>query len=96
MDLLILVTHPDAGAIVKPLVQACVRAGIEWGVFFTHDGVRLLQDPEICGSLEQAHSAVACLDSWSRCMRDDPCPVEVGSQTDSSALAGRAGRVISL
>jgi len=96
MDLLILVTHPDAAPMVKSLARACARAGIEWGVFFTHEGVRLLQDPELCEVLRQARTAVACLDSWSRCMRDDPCPVEMGSQTDSSALAGRARQVISL
>lgn len=96
MDLLILVTHPDAGPLVKSLARACARAGIRWGVFFTHEGVRLLQDRELCEVLQQAQSAVACLDSWDRCMRDDPCPVEMGSQTDSSALAGRARRVISL
>ncbi len=96
MELLILVTHPDAGPILGPLARACARAGISWGVFFTHDGVGLLRDPGLCRALAPAGRAVACLESWRHCMRDDPCPVELGSQTDASALMGRARRVVSL
>lgn len=96
MDLLILVTHPGAGPLFEPLARACNRAGIEWSAFFTGEGVRLLCEPAVLDELGGAGRAVACLDSWRHCMGEDPCPVESGSQTDSSALAGRARRMVPL
>lgn len=96
MEILLLVTNPDAGDSLRSLGMACTRAGIDWGAFFTNDGVTLLRDREIAEAMQGAASAIACMESWERYMTDADCPLELGSQTDNSALMGRARRIVSL
>lgn len=96
MDLLIVVSNPDAGAILQPLGQACARAGADWAVFLTNDGVKTLSNPETVAALSSARHAFACKESWERYGGAETCPVELGSQTNNSELTGLAGRIVSL
>jgi len=96
MELLIVVTTSESGAILAPLARACTRAGIKWGAFFTNDGVRSLLDEEVRSALEASHQSVACQDSWNLCLEGLDCPVELGSQTTNSAMLSVTRRVISL
>ena len=96
MDLLLLVTNPQAGFIIQSLARACDRAGIEWAAFFTHDGVMLLADPGVCAAVSQAGRVIACQDSWNRYMTGKDCPVDLGSQTNNSELVAQARRIVSL
>lgn len=95
MDLLITVSNPASGAILAPLLRACVRRDCNWQVFINHRGVELLGDAEIAGLLD-AERAIACHDSWLRYGAGGDCPVALGSQTNHSAMAGSAARVVSL
>lgn len=96
MELLMLVTCAESGAIAGGLAQACNRAGISWGVFFTNDGVRNLVDAGLAEAMAGASRAVACQESWNRFLPEADCPVELGSQTDNSALLAEAHRIVSL
>jgi len=96
MDLLLLVTHPQAGVITESLARACNRAGIEWAVFFTNDAVELLADPGLFSAVSQGGRVIACQDSWNRYMPGRDCPVDLGSQTNNSELVAQARRVVSL
>jgi len=96
MQLLILVTCAGAGASAAPLAQACTRAGISWGAFFTNDGVRTLADAGVAAAMSGASRAVACQESWNRFLADKSCPVELGSQTDNSSMIADAQRIVSL
>lgn len=96
MEVLILVTCRDAAAIAAPLAQSCTRAGISWGAFFTNDGVEALQDTAVAGAMAGASRAVACQESWNRYLPERACPVELGSQTDNSAMLADAERIVSL
>jgi hypothetical protein len=96
MDLLIIVSNPDAGAILKPLGEACGRAGADWAVFLTNDGVKVLGDPSIAAALSSARQAFACKESWDHHCGGQACPVELGSQTNNSEMAGAAARIVSL
>lgn len=95
MDLLVIVSNPAAGPILKPLAEACGRAGATWAVFFTDDGVKALGDETIVSALASTHASIACAESWDQHM-DGSCPIERGSQTNNSALVGEAGRIVSL
>ncbi len=96
MDLLIIVSHPGAGEILKPLARALERAGTDWAVFLTNDGVRVLADPMLVEALDSASHKIACHDSWQRFGGDLACPVTLGSQTNNSELVGNAARIVSL
>ncbi|OED42775.1 hypothetical protein AB833_05420 [Chromatiales bacterium (ex Bugula neritina AB1)] len=97
MDLLITVTKAQSAQIVAPLLQACVRRGCDWHVFLTHHGVQVLQQNEIIEIMsEYRERVVACHDSWHRFGEEGECPVTVGSQTNHSEMAARAGRLVSL
>lgn len=97
MDLLITVSTAASGDILGPLLNACIRRGCTWQVFLTHEGVRVLDAPDI-NALLQSHknNAIACHDSWQQFGTEDECPVTAGSQTNHSEMAGRATRVVSL
>ena len=43
-----------------------------------------------------AAKAAACEVSWERYMGDQSCPVEIGSQTNNSAMVGDADKIVSL
>lgn len=96
MKLMFVVSCRDAGTRLLPLLRACKRRGVEWGCFFTGDGVGVLRDPEMSSLLGCASKVVACEHSWSRYGGGGVCPVELGSQTDHSAMIAEAGNVVSL
>jgi hypothetical protein len=95
MDLLIVVSSREAAPILEPMARACGRAGVDWGAFFTHDGVTVLGDTAIVEALQAARVSVVCGESWAQHAGGE-CPVRLGSQTDHSALVGEAARVVSL
>lgn len=97
MDLLITVSTKASAAILVPLLRACVRRDCHWQVFLTHEGVQVLQVPEVIETLQMKQgSAIACHDSWQKYGTQDDCPVTAGSQTNHSQMAARAARLLSL
>lgn len=96
MDLLIILTNPSSLPIVMPLTAACARAGTSWAIFFTNDGVKLLENKELVAALASAQKAITCQESWKEYMGDMECPIQLGSQTGNSELVGLADRVLSL
>lgn len=96
MNLLFHVSTPGGGSLVLPLALAAQRAGASYAAFFTHEGVRGLQQPALLLALDQAERAVVCEDSWHRFCPGVDCPVEKGSQTINSALMAAADRVVAL
>jgi len=96
LDMLFVISTDQGGHILAPLAQACLRKGIAWGCFFTNDGVRLLAGSGIRSLMSVANQAIACEHSWQRFMAGEYCPVELGSQTNHSALLAKAARVITI
>ncbi|MCX7893664.1 MAG: hypothetical protein N2544_15025 [Burkholderiales bacterium] len=96
MDLLFHVGNAGSGRILAGLARACARRGTRFAVFFTHDGVQLLDAPEVRDAVAAAARAAVCEHSWQRYRGDAACPVELASQTLNSELAGEAARVVSL
>ncbi len=96
MDLLIIMSSPDAEPIAGGIARAAGRAGIKWGIFFTNDGVRALDNAGLVDALTGADMAVACQDSWQQHMKGATCPVELGSQTNNSLAVSQTKRIISL
>ena len=96
MDVHIIISNPASREVVLGLARACVRAGIDWGVFLTNDGVKLLEDGEVVEVLACAPQIFACHESWKRIMNGAGCPVPAGSQVNNSRMAGMAGRIVSL
>lgn len=96
MDILFHVATAEGARILLPLARACRRAGRSFACFFTNDGVAGLNSEALQEALRHAERAAACEESWHRFGRDEPCPIELGSQTANSALMGEAARVISL
>lgn len=96
MDLMFVVSTPEAGQYLGPLAAACERRGLHWVCFFTNDGVRAVFHGQVSSLLPRAGRAVVCGEAWTRYHGDTPCPVEVGSQTDHSALVAEAQRIVSL
>ena len=96
LDLLFVVCTDRGARVLMPLAAACGRAGKTWGCFFTNDGVNLLADEELKLLMQEAGRAIACEYSWERFMNDSPCPVELGSQTDHSALVAEAASIVTI
>lgn len=96
MEILLMLTHPDAGPVAAGLANACDRAGIAWGVFVTNDGVKALAEEATADALGRAQQAIVCQESWAAHMPGEHCPLTEGSQTNNSALVAEAARVISL
>ncbi len=96
MDLLIVVSHPDAGPIITPLAKACGRAGLKWAAFFTNDGVATLMNDDLVDALKSASDAAVCQESWALHLNGKKCPITLGSQTTNSALVSQTNRVLSL
>jgi hypothetical protein len=96
MDILFHVATADAARVLMPLARACARARRRYACFFTNDGVLGLQRGELLVALGDAARLVACEESWQRYCEGVACPVELGSQTVSSALMGEGARVVSL
>lgn len=96
MDLMLHISHPDAGPVAAGLAGALNRAGVAWACFLTNDGVRALDHAGFRAAVKGAASAAVCEKSWHKFMGDAACPVELGSQTTSSALLAEARRVVAL
>ncbi len=95
-DLLFVVSTDRGAGPLAGLAAACRRRGARWACFFTNDGVKLLAEEGVRAAMQGAAREVACEHSWERFMGGTACPVELGSQTDHSALVARAARVVSL
>ena len=94
---LLFVASTELGALLLvELGRACARRGTSWACFFTGDGVKLLARPDVRVQVSAATRAVACEHSWDRRMGSAPCPVELGSQTDHSALVANAAKVLTV
>ena len=96
MKILIEVSSNEAASVLVPLACACDRNAVTWSCFFTGDGVKNLARDDVLGAVAWAVKAAACEVSWERYMGDQPCPVEIGSQTNNSAMVGDTDMVISL
>ena len=96
MKTLFIVAHEDSGGYLCGLSGACRRKGVEFSIFFSGDGVRVLYDPAVVACAGYAAEAVVCEHSWSQAMERQSCPLTLGSQTDHSRMLGSADRVISL
>ncbi|MBC8212212.1 MAG: hypothetical protein H8E21_14210 [Gammaproteobacteria bacterium] len=96
MKILFIISTPGGTSILLPLAAACRRKGVEWGAFFTNDGVRLLASDDVADALRCARKVVVCEHSWARFMAGESCPQTLGSQTQNSILVGEADHVISL
>jgi hypothetical protein len=96
MDVMFHVAHAQAARLLAGLARACTRRATVFACFFTHDGVKVLDDPEVREAIAGAARAAACRHAWERFCGARACPVELASQTASSALAAKAARVISL
>ncbi len=97
MDLLLVISSADAAPLAAPLGEACVRADLDWGCFFTGAGVKALQD-ENFADLVAANciEAVVCAEAWKDHMAQKDCPVDLGSQFHHSGLVAKADKVVSL
>ncbi|NVJ92423.1 MAG: hypothetical protein HWE34_12235 [Methylocystaceae bacterium] len=97
MDLLLVISNADATHLAAPLGEACVRADIDWGCFFTGDGVLTLKDEGFADLVAAScDEAVVCAEAWKDRMEGEECPVDLGSQFHHSGLVAKADRVISL
>ena len=96
MTILLEVSSSDAASVLVPLAQACDRNAVTWSCFFTGDGVKTLARDDVRETAVWAAKAAACEVSWERYMGDQPCPVEIGSQTNNSAMAGDVDKIVSL
>lgn len=96
LDLLIVLSTDRAAGVFVPLARAAARRRVVLGCFFTNDGVKLLADAAVQDVMRNASVAVACEHSWERNMKGVSCPVDLGSQTDHSALVAQAARVVAL
>lgn len=96
MKILFEVTSQGAAELLVPLANACDRAALSWGCFFTGDGVHSLSNEDVKRVLETASWAIACENSWESHMGENSCPVKLGSQTNNSEIVGKSDRIISL
>ena len=96
MKILFEISSGNAASVLVPLARACDRNAVTWSCFFTGDGVKTLARDDVIATIAGAAKAAACEVSWERYMGDQPCPVEIGSQTNNSALVGDADKIVSL
>ncbi|MGE5087675.1 MAG: hypothetical protein ACM3QY_01005 [Candidatus Levyibacteriota bacterium] len=96
LDLLLVASTEQGAKVLVPLAAAARRRSTVLGCFFTSVGVKLLGDDEVLAAIAGAGAAIACEHSWGRYMGDARCPVELGSQTDHSALVARAAKVVAI
>jgi hypothetical protein len=96
MKIMFEVSSGDSANLLVPLARACDRNAVTWSCFFTGDGVKTLARDDVLATVAGAAKAAACEVSWERHMGDQPCPVEIGSQTNNSAMVGDVNKVISL
>ena len=95
MEILFLVSRPESAPLLRAFLRACVRRQIEWSCFFTGPAAALALDPDISPLLKGSTGSAVCEYSWER-FGSGHCPIALGSQTDNSALAATAHRIVSL
>ncbi len=96
MKILFEVSSGDSANVLVPLARACDRNAVTWSCFFTGDGVKTLARDDVVAMVAGATKATACEVSWERHMGDQPCPVEIGSQTNNSAMVGDVDKIVSI
>ncbi len=96
MKIMFEVSSGDSANLLVPLARACDRNAVTWSCFFTGDGVKTLAREEVLATVAGALKATACEVSWERHMGDQPCPVEIGSQTNNSAMVGDVDKIVSI
>jgi len=97
MDLLLVISSADATRIAAPLGEACARADLDWGCFFTGQGVKTLEDENFADLVASScDEAVVCAEAWKDHMTGLDCPVDLGSQFHHSGLVAKADKVVSL
>ncbi len=96
MDVMYVISSRNVAPVLLPLMRASKRRGVNWGCFFTDQGVEVLDDQRVRDLLACASKAVACEFSWERYRHGETCPVETGSQTNNSAMVADARHVVSL
>ncbi len=97
MKIMFEVSSADAADILVSLARACDRNALTWGCFFTGDGVKTLTREDVLATVEGgAAKAAACEVSWERHMGTRSSPVEIGSQTNNSAMVGDFDKIVSL
>lgn len=96
MSILFLIAHPDTADVFTGMAEACKRKEEVFDCFFTGAGVNQLSCPGVCHAAALARKAVVCEHSWVHDFGDMPAPVELGSQTSHSIMAGTATHVVSL
>jgi len=96
MKILIVISNPESTEALIGLSSACSRRDQTFFCFFTGDGVKLFENPDVITAVFEAERAVVCEYSWAKYFPDQHPPIEEGSQTDHSAMIGLANQVISL
>ena len=96
MKILIVVSHPESTEALIGLASACSRHNQNYLVFFTGDGVKLLESNEVVDAISDAERAVVCEYSWAKHFANKKAPIEEGSQTDHSAMVSTVSKVVSL
>ena len=95
MEILFLVSRAESAPTLRALLRACARRRVPCGCFLTGPAAALAHDPETETALRACARAVVCEYSWERFGRGQSL-VSLGSQTDSSAMAAQARRIVSL
>ena len=95
VEVLFLVSRPESGPILRGLLRACARRKTPCACFFTGAAAVLAVDPEIGALVRESPRSAVCEDSWERFGHGE-CPMHLGSQTDNSAMAAVARRIVSL
>ena len=92
----IVITVSDAGSsrLVAGLADAVCRSELDYALFFTGSGVDTLTNPAIVERASRAVEAIACEHAWQQYQATQPCPINIGSQTDHSRLLKSASRMI--
>ena len=76
MTILFIVAHRGAGDYLRGFSAACRRKKVEFSIFFTGDGVRVLSDSAVVACAGSAAEAVVCEHSWSQAMPGGSLPAD--------------------
>lgn len=96
LELLLVVSRPESGPIVLPLLNAAIRRRVKVAVFLTNEGSRLAVEPWLGALAKQCESVVVCTESLNSWADESHSVVTLGSQTDHSQLAAVATRIVTL
>ncbi len=95
MEILFLVSRAESESLLCALLRACARRHIPCGCFLTGPAAALASRAQVEIDLRACVGVAVCEYSWERFGRG-PCLVTPGSQTDNSAMAASARRIVSL